>query len=237
MKIELLDGTTENPLQKMGFNAGVCWGAPLDDKEKNIKRAISCIKAGHGRVMEYVDVELVISDVSARCLRELYTHIGGAPTRLQASTRYISEQSGFDYYTPPKIENNMGCKQMFTEGMGTIQKVYNGLLEEGMTKEDAANVLPLGMMSKMVWKVNLRTLINFCQQRSCTRALKEIRDLTKEIVSLLGSKNEEWNWIAENLLVPKCEQYKYINESFCFCTEQQCCGKHPKITDLQIIKK
>lgn len=237
MKIELLDGTTENPLQKMGFNAGVCWGAPLDDKEKNIKRAISCIKAGHGRVMEYVDVELVISDVSARCLRELYTHIGGAPTRLQASTRYISEQSGFDYYTPPKIENNMGCKQMFTEGMGTIQKVYNGLLEEGMTKEDAANVLPLGMMSKMVWKVNLRTLINFCQQRSCTRALKEIRDLTKEIVSLLGSKNEEWNWIAENLLVPKCEQYKYINDSFCFCTEQQCCGKHPKITDLQIIKK
>lgn len=216
---------------------GVCWGAPLDDKEKNIKRAISCIKAGHGRVMEYVDVELVISDVSARCLRELYTHIGGAPTRLQASTRYISEQSGFDYYTPPKIENNMGCKQMFTEGMGTIQKVYNGLLEEGMTKEDAANVLPLGMMSKMVWKVNLRTLINFCQQRSCTRALKEIRDLTKEIVSLLGSKNEEWSWIAENLLVPKCEQYKYINDSFCFCTEQQCCGKHPKITDLQIIKK
>ena len=215
----------------------MCWGAPLDDKEKNIKRAISCIKAGHGRVMEYVDVELVISDVSARCLRELYTHIGGAPTRLQASTRYISEQSGFDYYTPPKIENNMGCKQMFTEGMGTIQKVYNGLLEEGMTKEDAANVLPLGMMSKMVWKVNLRTLINFCQQRSCTRALKEIRDLTKEIVSLLGSKNEEWAWIAENLFVPKCEQYKYINDSFCFCTEQQCCGKHPKITDLQIIKK
>lgn len=237
MKIELLDGTTENPLQKCGFNAGVCWGAPLDDKEKNIKRAISCIKAGHGRVMEYVDIELVISDVSARCLRELYTHIGGAPTRLQASTRYISEQSGFDYYTPPKIENNIGCKQMFTDGMGTIQKVYNGLLEEGMTKEDAANVLPLGMMSKMVWKVNLRTLINFCQQRSCTRALKEIRDLTKEIVSILGSKNEEWAWIAENLLVPKCEQYKYINDSFCFCTEQQCCGKHPKITDLQIIKK
>jgi thymidylate synthase (FAD) len=237
MKIELLDGTTEFPLQKCGYNAGVCWGAPLDDKEKNIKRAISCIKAGHGRVMEYVDIELVISDVSARCLRELYTHIGGAPTRLQASTRYISEQDGFDYYTPPKIDNNIAAKQMYIEGMGTIQKVYNGLLEEGMTKEDAANVLPLGMMSKMVWKVNLRTLINFCNVRSCTRALKEIRDLTKEIVSLLGSKNEEWAWIAENLLVPKCEQYKYINDSFCFCTEQQCCGKHPKITDLQIIKK
>ena len=234
MKIELLDGTTENPLQKMGFNAGVCWGAPLDDKEKNIKRAISCIKAGHGRVMEYVDVELVISDVSARCLRELYTHIGGAPTRLQASTRYISEQSGFDYYTPPKIENNMGCKQMFTEGMGTIQKVYNGLLEEGMTKEDAANVLPLGMMSKMVWKVNLRTLINFMNRRWCMRALREIRDLSVEIKDRLAEKNEEWAWIADNLFVPTCEQYKYRNPNLVFCPEQQCCGKHKKIEDLEI---
>lgn len=216
---------------------GVCWNAPLDDDEKNKKRAISCIKSGHGRVMEYIDVEVVISDVSARCLRELYTHIGGSPTRLQASTRYITEESGFGYYIPPKIENSEVCKEKYTEGMEKIQETYNFLMANSATKEDAANVLPLGMMSKMVWKINLRALVNFCQQRSCTRALKEIRDLTKEIVSLLGSKNEEWAWIAENLLVPKCEQYKYINESFCFCTEQQCCGKHPKITDLQIIKK
>ena len=220
--------------RRCGFNAGVCWNAPLDDKEKNIKRAISCIKAGHGRVMEYVDVELVISDVSARCLRELYTHIGGAPTRLQASTRYISEQSGFDFYTPPKIDNNIAAKQMYIEGMGTIQKVYNGLLEGGMTKEDAANVLPLGMMSKMVWKVNLRTLINFMNRRLCMRALREIRDLSVEIKDRLAEKNEEWAWIAENLFVPTCEQYKYRNPNLVFCPEQQCCGKHKKIEDLEI---
>lgn len=220
--------------RRCGFNAGVCWDAPLDDKEKNIKRAISCIKAGHGRVMEYVDIELVISDVSARCLRELYTHIGGAPTRLQASTRYISEQSGFDFYTPPKIDNNIAAKQMYIEGMGTIQKVYNGLLEGEMTKEDAANVLPLGMMSKMVWKVNLRTLINFMNRRLCMRALREIRDLSVEIKDRLAEKNEEWAWIADNLFVPTCEQYKYRNPNLVFCPEQQCCGKHKKIEDLEI---
>lgn len=220
--------------RRCGFNAGVCWDAPLDDKEKNIKRAISCIKAGHSRVMEYVDIELVISDVSARCLRELYTHIGGAPTRLQASTRYISEQSGFDFYTPPKIDNNIAAKQMYIEGMGTIQKVYNGLLEGGMTKEDAANVLPLGMMSKMVWKVNLRTLINFMNRRLCMRALREIRDLSVEIKDRLAEKNEEWAWIAENLFVPTCEQYKYRNPNLVFCPEQQCCGKYKKIEQLEI---
>lgn len=235
MKIELLDGTTENPLQKMGYNAGVCWAAPLDDAEKNRKRAISCIKAGHGRVLEYVDVEMVISGASARCLRELYTHIGGSPTRLQSSTRYVSEEQGFGYYIPPKIENNAELKPIYEEGMENIQKTYNSLMARKATKEDAANILPLGMESKMVWKINLRALINFMNRRLCTRALKEIRDLSIEIKNQLAAKNEEWAWIANNLFVPTCEIYKYRNPNLAFCPEQQCCGKHKKIEDLNVL--
>ena len=34
MKIEILEETTKFPLQVMGKRAGICWGAPLDDKEK-----------------------------------------------------------------------------------------------------------------------------------------------------------------------------------------------------------
>ena len=214
---------------------GVCWNAPLDDDEKNKKRAISCIKSGHGRVMEYIDVEVVISDVSARCLRELYTHIGGSPTRLQASTRYITEVGGFDYYIPPKIENSEVCKEKYTEGMEKIQETYNFLMANSATKEDAANVLPLGMNSKMVWKINLRALVNFMNRRLCMRALKEIRDLATELKRQLGAKNEEWAWIADNLFVPTCEQYKYMNPALVFCPEAQCCGKHHKITDIKEI--
>lgn len=235
MEIELLDGTTENPLQKVGYNAGVCWAAPLDDAEKNRKRAISCIKAGHGRVLEYVDVEMVISGASARCLRELYTHIGGSPTRLQSSTRYVSEEQGFGYYIPPKIENNAELKPIYEDGMELIQKTYNSLMARKATKEDAANILPLGMESKMVWKINLRALINFMNRRLCTRALKEIRDLSIEIKDRLAEKNEEWAWIAENLFVPTCEIYKYRNPNLVFCPEQQCCGKHKKIEDLNVL--
>lgn len=221
--------------KKWGTMLGVCWAAPLDDSEKNRKRAISCIKAGHGRVLEYVDVEMVISGVSARCLRELYTHIGGSPTRLQSSTRYVSEEQGFGYYTPPKIENNPELKPIYEDGMELIQKTYNSLMARKATKEDAANILPLGMESKMVWKINLRALINFMNRRLCTRALKEIRDLSVEIKNQLAAKNEEWAWIADNLFVPTCEIYKYRNPNLVFCPEQQCCGKHKKIEDLNVL--
>lgn len=221
--------------KKWGTTPGVCWAAPLDDAEKNRKRAISCIKAGHGRVLEYVDVEMVISGVSARCMRELYTHIGGSPTRLQSSTRYVSEEQGFGYYIPPKIENNEELKPIYEDGMELIQKTYNSLMARKATKEDAANILPLGMESKMVWKINLRALINYMNRRLCARALKEIRDLSVEIKKQLAAKNEEWAWIADNLFVPTCEIYKYRNPNLVFCPEQQCCGRHKKIEDLNVL--
>lgn len=233
MKLTLLPETTEFPLQKMGYMAGVCWNAPLNDIEKNKKRAISCIKADHGRVMEYVNIEVVIDECSARCMREIYTHIAGV-TRLQSSTRYISEQNGFGFYIPPKIGNNTEIRNVYTDTMSHIQQGYNKILDLGATKEDAANLLPLGMDSKMVWKLNLRTLVNFMHKRLCTRALKEIREFAIELKDVLAEKNDEWAMIAQALFVPQCEMYKYRNENLVFCQEDHCCGKHKKIEDINV---
>ncbi len=103
MKITVFDTTDKYPLQKIGKMAGVCWESPIDDVEKNIKRAKECILSGHGRTMEYVDVELCIDEVSARVIREWYTHIAGGPTRLQQSTRYVN-CADFGCIIPPSIE-------------------------------------------------------------------------------------------------------------------------------------
>jgi thymidylate synthase (FAD) len=235
MSIELLN-ITHNPLQFIGKCAGVCWNAPIDDAEKNRKRAISCIKSGHGRVIEFPDITLVIDNYSARMMRELYTHIGGAPTRVQSSTRYV-DADNFKYYTPPKVANTALAKAVYDEAMAHQATTYDYLMKLGIPKEDAANQLPIGMKSKMVWKINVRTLINFMNKRLCTRALKEIRDFAKELKNLLSSVDDEWKWICDNLFVPTCEQYKFLNPDACFCIEKQCCGRHPHITNLNFTEK
>ncbi len=235
MSVELLN-ITHNPLQFIGKCAGVCWNAPIDDAEKNRKRAISCITSGHGRVIEFPDITMVLDGISSRLGRELYTHIGGAPTRLQSSTRYV-DASDFHYYVPPNVVTNELANVVYNDGMGRIAETYGKLLDLGVTKEDAANQLPLGMETKIVWKINVRTLINFMNKRLCSRALKEIRDFAKELKNLLASVDDEWKWICDNLFVPTCEQYKYLNPDACFCLEKQCCGRHPHITNLNFIKK
>uniref|UniRef100_UPI004055E283 FAD-dependent thymidylate synthase n=1 Tax=Acetatifactor sp. TaxID=1872090 RepID=UPI004055E283 len=82
--VVILPETTKSPITLMGQRAGVCWGADIEDEAKNYKRGLDCMESGHHRVMEYVNVEMVLEGYSARVIREWYTHIGGAPTRLQA---------------------------------------------------------------------------------------------------------------------------------------------------------
>lgn len=235
-KVTILEWTTKNPLQQIGYNAGVCWGANVDDKEKNIKRAKECIKSGHGRVMEFPDVYVVIDDYSAKCIRELFTHIGGSPTRLQASTRYIDYSKGFKTIVPPSVKNNEKAIEVWEKAIDTISKSMISLKELGIPNEDLTNLLPLAYSTKMVWKVNLRTLINFFGQRKCYRAYLEIRKLCDELIKVLSNYSDEWSFICKELFVPKCEQYKFINKNFCFCTEEKGCGRYPNIKDLKIIK-
>lgn len=223
--IKILEYTTKQPLEMIGRMAGICWHSPVDDYKKNVARAIECIASGHGRVEEFPDVYISITGYSARCLRELYTHIGGSPTRLQSSTRYVN-CSNFEYYNPATSYNNEELLAIYEDAMKTSAEFYDKLLKAGMSKEDAANVLPLGMHSEMVWKVNLRTLINFFNQRLCKRAYKEIRLLTVELANALADYSPEWRTICKELFVPKCKVVGY-------CIEGKSCGAMPRKSQIE----
>lgn len=218
--ITIIKETTKNPITLMGQRAGVCWGADITDDAKNYARGLDCIKSGHGRVMEYVNVEMIIDGYSARVIREWYTHLGGAPTRLQASTRYINYKD-FSYVMPPKIANNEEAKKKYAEVMDTIADACSWLETEcGMPREDAAMLLPLGMTTKIVDKRNVRNLIEMSHQRLCTRAYWEYRNLMKDIMEALSEYSEEWKYLVDNYFKPKCEIKGY-------CTEKKCCGRKP----------
>lgn len=225
--ITILPETTKNPITLMGVRAGVCWGANVSDDEKNYKRGLDCIKSGHGRVMEFVNVEMIIDGYSAKVLSEYYTHIGGSPTRLQASTRYInySKGDGFNYTTPKSIDTN-GCWLVWSELMNTINDTVKLLIDEGVPVEDATMLLPLAYSSKMVDKRNLRNLVDMSRQRMCSRAYWEYRELFNDICNALKEYSEEWKWIVDNLFHAKCDEVGY-------CTETKSCGRRPKLKTIE----
>ncbi len=216
-KIIIQKETTTDPVSLIGREAGVCWGADITDAVKNYKRGIHCLSSGHGRTWEYPQVYMILDGYSARVIRELYTHIGGGPTRLQASTRYIDYRKGFPYVTPPQIEGDAEAKAVYDGAVSEVLKAMQKLEELGMPGEDIAMLLPLGMESKVVFRTNLRNLIDMAHQRLCTRAYWEYRKLMNDMAGL-GAYSEEWHYLTERYFVPKCEEYGY-------CTEAKSCGR------------
>ena len=217
--------TTINPLTLMGTEAGICWGANVKDTEKNYARGLDCLQSGHMRTAEFPQVYLILDGYSARVIRELYTHIGGAPTRLQASTRYIDYKK-FQYICPPSIAKSAGATLVYTDTMGQIQEALGALEDLGIPKEDIANLLPLGMTTKVVLRTNLRNLIDMSHQRMCTRAYWEFRILMNDIIEALAAYSDEWEILIReyNVFQPKCEVCG-------FCTEKHSCGRRPKKND------
>ena len=218
--ITILSETTKNPISLIGERAGICWGANIENSERNYKRGLDCINAGHGRTLEYVNVELVIDGYSARVIREWYTHLGGSPTRLQASTRYI-DYGNFEYVTPPKIAKNEEAKRIYEDTMKAVTEAGKALEELGIPREDSALLLPRGMTTKIVDKRNLRNLIDMSRQRMCTRAYWEYRELFSDICKALRDYSREWAYIIDTQMMPKCEALGY-------CPETYCCGRKPK---------
>ena len=216
-KITILDYTTKTPIQMMGYHAGVCYKSNISDEQKNFKRGLECLESGHGRVMEFPDVYMNIEGYSARVIRELYTHIGGAPTRLQASTRYIDYQNGFNYIVPASLTIHPDAEEVYIGVMNNIADGLRTLEEFGVPKEDSALLLPLGMTTDITCKYNFRTLFDMSHQRMCMRAYWEYRELFVDIMNALMDYSYEWGILVENYFKPKC---KFLNR----CHEKKSCG-------------
>ena len=222
-KITISARTPKDPITLIGEMAGVCYGSPVNDPVKNYKRGLHNLKSGHGRTWEFPDVYLTIDEYSARVIREWYTHIGGAPTRLQASTRYIDyAKGGFKYITPHSIKKNQEAQDIWDGLMDHINLTLNLLEEEyDIPHEDTANGLPLGMETVIVCKINLRTLIDMSHQRMCTCAYWEYRELFRDLCKALSEYSEEWAKLVKEYFVPKCEIVGYCNEG------KRTCGRKP----------
>lgn len=223
--ITILPETTKHPLDLIGRRAGVCYGTDVSNVEKNIKRGKECIKSGHGRTLEFVDVHMIIDGYSARVMREYYRHVGGLTPYLQASTRYINYKN-FDVIRPRAIEANSEALVVFNTAVKNIRQAVSDLKDLGIKNEDVANLLPLGMTTKCVEKRNLRNLVDMSHVRECSRAYSEYRlDLFPDIKNALREYSDEWAWIVDRLFKPKCEVYGY-------CDETKSCGRKPKKENL-----
>ena len=163
------------------------------------------VSIGHESVLEHVSFTFGVEGISRACSHQLVRH--RIASYSQKSQRYVNE-NGFEFVTPPAIEENTEAKAEFDRTIELISESYDkiaDILTEAHTKnfmaegldektaiskarkianEDARFILPNACETKIVVTMNVRSLFNFFRHRCCNRAQWEIRAVANEMLKL-----------------------------------------------------
>lgn len=201
MKVTLIQ-QTPNPIETIAQIASICYDSDPKDPMKLVKHLYN---NGHHSVMEHIYFTFKIEGISRACSHQLVRHRHCSFT--QRSQRYCSED-GFKVVEPPSIANNVEASCEYNMEMTDLRFVYAQTQSQGVPNEDARYILPNACETSLYLSCNLRELIHIANERLCTRAQWEIRELVREMVKLVDPQ-------VQFMLVPKCESGRIICNSPC----------------------
>lgn len=196
MLVTLIQATPD-PINTIAKIASICY----DSDPKNPLGLVKHLyHNGHHSVFEHIYFTFKIEGISRACSHQLVRHRHCSFT--QRSQRYCSED-GFDFVTPPSID-----PKAFAKDMEDFKDLYEDYQRSGVSNEDARFVLPNACETSLYLSCNLRELIHISNERLCLRAQWEIRELVKQMVSLVAPE-------LQFMLVPKCQSGRIICHEKC----------------------
>lgn len=186
IKVKLLEYTPE-PERVVAMAARLCYSASgaeeLSERlsEAEVQKMVKKMVAlGHASTIEHVSFTFGIEGVSRVLTHQLVRH--RIASYDQQSQRYVAAH-GFQYITPPTIEEKPEAKERFDNLLAEIRSAYDDLVEMGIPKEDARYVLANAAETKILVTMNARTLLHFFNLRCCNRAQWEIREMAYKMLA------------------------------------------------------
>ena len=201
MKVTLVQATP-NIIETIAQIASICYDS---DPQYPITLVKHLYANGHHSVFEHIYFTFKIEGISRACSHQLVRHRHCSFT--QRSQRYCSE-NGFEAVMPKSINDDEELKLWWEYNMDSARGSYLGLQKEGIPNEDARYILPNGCATSLYLSCNLRELIHMANERLCTRAQWEIRDVVREMCRPVDPQ-------LHFMLVPKCKSGRIICNSPC----------------------
>lgn len=212
MKVKII-AHTEFPEETIAKSAKLCYSRvgvdeiseKLDEDSTN-KFLNMLMGFSHMSPLEHASFTFAVEGVSRTLTHQLVRH--RIASYSQQSQRYV-RLNHFEYIVPPQIEKNPKAKEIFIRTMEEDQKAYDDLVEilieenskeyiemgldkdkarkkvEKQSIEDARYVFPNACETKIVFTMNVRTLLHFLSLRCCNRAQWEIRQMATEMLRQL----------------------------------------------------
>ena len=86
---------------------------------------------------------------------------------------------------PDDNDSAMSVREVYEETIEAIKVMYNGLIDAGVSKEQARLLCPFATMTEVYWTASLQAIVNFIKLRTHESAQFEIRELANAVKSLV----------------------------------------------------
>ncbi len=141
------------------------------------------VKLGHTSIGRHAEASFEII-CSRSCSHQLVRSVFLGIT--QESQRYVTFDEGF--YIPESIKSNPEAKLFYKNTCEQIKQAYDTLNEMNIPREDSRYLLPNACFTRLIASANFNAWLDFITLRNQKKAQKEIREIAKEITTILIDK-------------------------------------------------
>lgn len=179
LQVEIIRCTHE-PAELVDIAATHCMKQPDDIGHGAAKDNLISflLSAKHENPFEHVSYTFRVNNFSRSGLMQLTRH------RMASYTVGSQHYQNYSDY-PFLIHSDYSYLGEWNEAFETCMKCYHRLIQNGVPKEEARQVLPNAMGCGFVMTINARSLVNFLRLRLCKRNCAEITNLAWEMKYLL----------------------------------------------------
>lgn len=181
-----------------------------------LKLLRNVLDQNHQSVIEHAYVSYVVINASRSYLAQQTRHRMMSYT--SSSQHYIDHSEMSDAEIPIEIIrlNNPEVLNIYLNGYNKSKEAYNALVNEyGIDHAVARQLLPNAQRNVLVITANLRSWINFLNQRLCYRNTSEILYVAKLIKEDLTKLVP----MTSGYMVPDCVSLGYCTQKDMFCGE------------------
>lgn len=104
--------------------------------------------------------------------------------RVEAMRTQVGKPGAYKFEQLP-YDKAFLLRQSISEAYADDFNFYKELISQGLAKELARLVLPVGIMTQFTYKTNLRSLFNFLSLRNAPNAMAEIREYAATMEELI----------------------------------------------------
>lgn len=167
--VELIDANCD--LKMLAKIIRLSYGSDkAGDEERTIR---NCFNAGHMSVFEFVDATVFV-ECPIYVARQLMRY--RCASYLERSLRRCE---------PFGMEASSTITSVVGEVANTASRIYRALLDQGVKKEQARAVLPLGTLTQFYMKASFREWYHIFDERLDNATQTETREIVEEIKSAL----------------------------------------------------